>query len=100
MCANCYNKSNEKGYNKVKANNYLKWHNISLELYNEKTKKCLICDFDKAVELHHLDKDHKNNNSSNLIGLCPNHHKMLHMDKYNKEIQKLIDKRLNSEEIT
>lgn len=54
-------------------------------------KKCIICDEDKIVEVHHYDEDRNNNNIDNLIPLCPTHHKYAHsrhkhlvLDKINK----------------
>jgi hypothetical protein len=49
-------------------------------------KACLVCGFDKIVEVHHIDENHNNNDPSNLIPLCPNHHKMIHMMKYKQEV--------------
>ncbi len=59
-------------------------------MYNKVTEKCLICDFDKIVELHHLDFNHSNNSENNLLGLCPNHHKMIHDRRYRKEILEIL----------
>ncbi|MEK6875400.1 MAG: HNH endonuclease signature motif containing protein [Nanoarchaeota archaeon] len=84
MCKNCANKF--LYYHLIKKHNYRKWHNIDLDLYRKTTQKCAICGFDKAVDLHHLDQNKKNNSESNLIGLCPNHHKMIHMAEYKNEI--------------
>ncbi|UCD20775.1 MAG: hypothetical protein JSW08_03315 [archaeon] len=70
----------------IKAHNYRKWHNVDLETYRKITEKCVLCGFDKVVELHHLDGKHENNSEKNLIGLCPNHHKMLHDFKYRNDI--------------
>ncbi|MBD3248615.1 hypothetical protein GF336_01045 [Candidatus Woesearchaeota archaeon] len=95
LCQTCHIKLHH--YDKVKAHNYRKWHNVDLDLYRKIIKKCLICDFDKIVDLHHLDGDHKNNSEENLIGLCPNHHKLLHDMRFKEETQKEIDKRLNPE---
>jgi hypothetical protein len=67
-----------------------KYHNISHLAYKRVTQTCAICGFDIVVELHHLDNNHKNNELSNLIGLCPNHHKMAHMLQYKDKISKLI----------
>lgn len=71
----------------TKAWNYKKRHNIDLETYKKITKACDICGFDKVVELHHLDENKNNNSEENLVGLCPNHHKMLHDFRYRKEIR-------------
>ena len=35
----------------------------------------------------------KNNSEENLIGLCPNHHKMLHNFEYRKDIRELLSKK-------
>lgn len=58
-------------------------------------KECIICKFDKVVEVHHIDENHNNNDPSNLVPLCPNHHKMFHTKKYKNEIKSLIVKVLN-----
>lgn len=58
-----------------------KYFSLTLEEYNELISKgCAICGFDIIVDLHHKDKNKENNNKSNLIALCPNHHKMVHMN--------------------
>jgi|TARA_B100001971_G_C18258254_1_gene584149 hypothetical protein len=90
LCGGCYQSTFQM--EKIKAYNYKKWHNISIELYRKITKQCLICRFDKVVDLHHLDKNKKNNSENNLIGLCPNHHKMIHRAKYRKEVVKELNK--------
>jgi len=88
LCRGCYNFVFQLDYNK--ARNYRIYHNIDVELYKKITSKCVICDFDKVVDLHHLDSNKKNNSESNLIGLCPNHHKMLHDFKYRKEMLDIL----------
>lgn len=84
LCNGCYNSVFH--IDKVKAWNAKKYHNISSELYKKITLRCIICGFDKIVDLHHLDFNHKNNSESNLIGLCPNHHRMIHDRRYQKEV--------------
>ena len=61
-----------------------------MEAYKTITNKCEICNFDKVVDLHHLDENNKNNSRDNLIGLCPNHHKMLHDFRYRKEMLDIL----------
>jgi hypothetical protein len=82
-CAGCYNVL--FNLDKAKAYNYKKWYNIDSETYNLITKKCIVCGFDSIVDLHHIDKNKKNNSESNLIGLCPNHHRMIHLRKFRDE---------------
>ncbi|MBU4502850.1 MAG: hypothetical protein KKA79_09720 [Nanoarchaeota archaeon] len=93
MCSSCYVKILH--YDKIKASNIKRYHNISLAEWKAITKDCIICGFDKIVELHHLDKNKENNHENNLVGLCPNHHKMLHCEKYEEEVVKEIKKKLN-----
>lgn len=87
-CDGCYNFVFKLDDNK--AWNYKKWYGLDVVLYKKITEKCAICDFNKVVDLHHLDQNKKNNSESNLIGLCPNHHKMLHDFRYRKEITELL----------
>ena len=91
FCGGCYNFVFHLDYAKNK--NYQKYHNISPELYREITKFCAVCGFDKVVDLHHLDENRKNNSRENLVGLCPNHHKMFHDFRYRKEIQEELRKK-------
>lgn len=88
LCAGCYNSVFH--IEKVKEHNTRKYHNVDMETYNKTTKKCIICGFDKIVDLHHLDFNHQNNSENNLIGLCPNHHKLIHDRRFRKEIFKIL----------
>ncbi|MDP3026822.1 MAG: hypothetical protein Q8N63_03875 [Nanoarchaeota archaeon] len=89
LCAGCYNTTFY--LEQAKNGNYKKYHNIEPELYKKITEKCLVCGFDKVIALHHLDKNRKNNSLNNMVGLCPNHHSMIHNLKYKDEIKKQID---------
>ena len=85
LCGGCYNFV--FFLDKAKSRNYQKYHNIDPEVYKELTNSCVICGFDKVVDLHHLDENRKNNLRENFVGLCPNHHKMFHDFRYREEIQ-------------
>jgi ribosomal protein L37E len=87
-CNSCYNFLFH--YDLIKEHNYRKWHNLDLETYRKLTKFCNVCGFDKIVELHHIDGNHENNSEKNLAGLCPNHHKMIHMFEFREEIFKIL----------
>ena len=89
-CTGCY--SSVFQLEQVKAWNHMKNYGIDYKTYKQITKSCLICGFDKYVDLHHLDGDHKNNSTNNLIGLCPNHHQMLHTLKWRDEVLDQINK--------
>lgn len=94
LCDGCY--SFVFHLDKTKEWNQRKNYGLNIELYKKITSKCLICGFDKVVDLHHLDQNKKNNSETNLIGLCPNHHKMLHDFRYKEEIYSLLrEKGLN-----
>lgn len=70
-------------------NKNIKHYQVICFKYHE--KKCIICEFDKIVAVHHNDENRENNSPLNLIPLCPNHHEMVHTKKYKKEIQDKID---------
>ena len=73
--------------------NHEKNFGIDIEIYKKLTKECVICGFDKIVDLHHLDENKKNSSEKNLVGLCPNHHRMLHNFRYKKEILDILDEK-------
>ena len=91
-CAGCYNLTFH--LDNTKAHNHKKYHNIEYKTYKKITERCLVCGFDKVVELHHLDENHNNNSEKNMIGLCPNHHKMLHNFKFREEVLTQIQEAL------
>ena len=70
-CANSYFRSGD---------NHPNWreeqYRSTCFLHHE--KECVVCGEDKIVEVHHLDENRKNNDPSNLIPLCPTHHKYWH----------------------
>lgn len=97
LCGGCYTTIFRLQYNKEW--NYQKKHNINVELYRKLTKKCIICGFDKIVDLHHLDQNPENNSPDNLVGLCPNHHKMIHRADLRQEVRDLLkEKGFNSKD--
>ena len=92
-CMPCYQYIFSKD-NRDRSRIKKQFNGLSLKVYNKLTEKCLICGFKKAVDLHHLDNNKQNNSIKNLIGLCPNHHRMIHDFKYRNEIIKMIIKKL------
>ena len=89
MCALCHLKVYH--YDGIKRYNKRFYHNLSLEEYNQLAKECAVCGFTKVVDLHHLDHNRKNNAKTNLVAICPNHHRMLHNHKYSVEIAEILD---------
>lgn len=89
-CSNTFFRSGEKNPN---------WKNDSYRttcfLYHN--KKCVICEEEKIIDVHHYDENRKNNSPENLIPLCPTHHVYYHSrykhlveDKIQKYRQKFI----------
>ncbi len=94
LCTGCYNSVFH--IDKVRMANKIKDHNIDYETYKKTTSACVLCGFDKIVDLHHLDMNHKNNSVENLTGLCANHHRMAHHRTFQKEVfQQLKEKGFN-----
>ena len=54
-------------------------------------KKCIVCDEDKIVAVHHYNENHHDNDPKNLIPLCPTHHQYMH-SKYKTEISNIVEK--------
>ena len=88
LCGGCYNAVYRLEYQK--ARNQMQLYGLDYETYKKITKKCVICGFDKVVDLHHLDQDKKNNSRENLIGICPNHHQMLHNLNFKEDMFNLL----------
>lgn len=56
-------------------------------------KRCLICGWDTFVDVHHINPKRHNgtNDLTNLIGLCPNHHRMADRGMISKsELNRLV----------
>ena len=60
------------GYKRIKMDNrYILYHNhIWIQEYGQFDSN-LFC-------IHHIDNNRENNEPDNLIGLCPNHHNLIH----------------------
>jgi len=51
------------------------------KVFEIKERKCEICGYNKVpqiIEVHHLDKNRKNNSHKNLLAVCPTCHKAIH----------------------
>lgn len=82
------------------ANNRGEWWKSNAKRYRtialqNNEHKCVVCGFDKIVAIHHIDENKKNNDPSNLIPLCPNHHEMVH-SKWRHEVESFIRKWQNN----
>lgn len=89
LCGGCHSRLHH--YESVKEYNSRRYYGLSLEEYSSYTRKCVICGFDKVVDLHHLDGNKVNSESRNLVGLCPNHHRMIHSFDYFEEVKVILE---------
>jgi len=53
-------------------------------------RKCVCCNEEKIVAVHHYDGNKKNNKPENLIPLCPTHHTYWH-SRFRQEVKPTID---------
>ena len=56
-------------------------------------KKCYFCGSKKILEKHHLDKNYKNNDLSNLLLVCKSCHHKLHSKIYTPLEKGIVDRR-------
>ena len=78
-CANTHFRSGENNGN---YKNSVKEYATQCFRYHD--RKCIICGESDAVDVHHLDKNRKNNSIDNLIPLCPTHHAYCHRGLFYK----------------
>lgn len=87
-CRNTYFRSG-KDHPNYKGEGAKTWHRtIGFEHHDH---KCCVCDESLIVEIHHYDNDHDNNEPSNLVPLCPTHHKYIHSVKGKELIGHIVD---------
>jgi len=53
-------------------------------------RKCIVCGESKVVDVHHFDLNRDNDEITNLIPLCPTHHKYMH-SRYRSEVIDKVD---------
>ncbi len=58
--------------------------------YANHKRACVVCGENVMVEVHHLDSNRENNLPSNLIPLCPTHHRMWHSKHKNLILDKVL----------
>lgn len=59
-----------------------------IESYQVVDKTCGMCGHVGIYEVHHVDRNHNNNQPSNLLILCPNCHAEVH--RRNKPVKTLL----------
>lgn len=68
--------------------NATRYQTIAFKHHN---RKCIVCDEVRILDVHHLDENRENNDPSNLIPLCPTHHRYWHSRHKNLIEQQVLD---------
>lgn len=90
---NCFIDAFKKGEYEV-ANKLVSYRTLCFEYHEH---KCIFCEENNILDVHHLDEDHNHNTPANLVPVCPTHHRYIHhkdfkQGYYNTAIDYLIDK--------
>lgn len=86
-CRSCSNSEGGKAKsNKLEEEGLMAYRTLAKKYHEE---KCIICGFDKILDVHHINEDNSDNRKDNLVFLCPNHHKMFHSN-FKNEIEPFI----------
>ena len=95
-CVPCFKRYVNPDYYRLHSR--YQYTGITKEVFAKLDKKCLICGFDKLIDVHHLVAKSKGGSHapSNLIVLCPNHHKMTHHADYREDMLKQIKEKRGS----
>lgn len=86
LCSSCYTRLHQ--FNNMAKHNAKRYHGVNYGIFEELIQQCASCSFSKIVQIHHLDYNIKNSARNNLVGLCPNCHKMIHRFEHFEEIKK------------
>lgn len=82
-----HNKNYKRGKNYGKQNK--NYHYIYTKVaFESHTNECMVCGYKKfksILEVHHRDGDRSHNEPDNLMILCPNCHKLIHLDIINAD---------------
>lgn len=73
-----------------KRNKPESWKSYRTICFKKWEKKCLICGYDRVVQVHHLNGNHNDNSIDNLIPLCANHHEEMHSPLYFDELKQIL----------
>jgi hypothetical protein len=63
--------------------------------FSNHKRECIICGEQDALDVHHFDGNRENNAAENLIPLCANHHRLVHMLEHKDKIQEQIHNYIN-----
>lgn len=80
-------------FNEIRKNRDMSWcdgHSYIFICFQYHERKCIICNEDIMVSVHHYDKDKNNDEPTNLTPLCPTHHMYMH-SQYIYLIKECVD---------
>jgi len=63
------------------------WYNKQARELKKNIKSCEICGSKKNLNVHHKDKNWKNNSLDNLIRVCKHHHRLFHFKEYENKLR-------------
>ena len=89
-CANTYFRSGENNPNYKKDDELNGVESYKIICFRHHEKKCVCCEENLIVEVHHYDGDKKNNEPENLIPMCPTHHSYWH-SRFRKYVKTKVD---------
>ena len=87
---------NNTNFNKIKqtkANFIRRSGYVPSFIFYEKKRFCAVCGWKYSIHIHHIDKNKEHNGILNLMGLCPNHHTLVHSNISLKKIEDTIIKK-------
>jgi len=85
-------------FNSGENNSRFTGQNYRQVCFSRREHKCIICDENLVLEVHHIDNNRDNNHIDNLVPLCPTHHRYLHSKYYfliEDKVAEYISKNIN-----
>lgn len=92
------NRAGKTGYSRYRERRGIKRkENYRDVCFKHWPEQCALCGWEIAVDVHHVDDDHSNDDPTNLVPLCQNHHMMTrlneHKEKVRDQLKELIQRK-------
>lgn len=92
---NCSNKHFK--HNKKQPLEHRKEERIYRDLcFSFHKEECCLCGWNLSVDVHHVNENHDDNRIENMVPLCANHHRVIHMNEYKEKYQEQVQDYLKS----